>query len=275
MTGVNESIQPTPAFPIPEISEVALVPQGAEIAAAKDHIWRDRILGGLLLAAAGASLVFEQSPANEALRVSAGLNVLKSTMNELAVGGVVGAITYGIEMGSSGLIAAGLNSRLKSLRSFSGWIHDKMFNNTKKTDTKTTDKITDMGIALGIGAGLVAAKRHVQNERPSLKQDLSVANKASLLVAGVSGSIGVLAAGGIEHAEKIGLGKPAEYIVNYGTDWKFWLGVVGVIQGGSWLKNKIKNRGGQEEITTPCIDNNGLGEVEIDQTHVALEGEQI
>jgi len=252
-----------------------LVPQGAEIAAAKDHIWRDRILGGLLLAAAGASLVFEQSPANEALRVSAGLNVLKSTMNELAVGGVVGAITYGIEMGSSGLISAGLNSRLKSLRRFSGWIHDKLFNNTKKTDTKTTDKITDMGIALGVGAGLVTAKHHFQDAEPSLKKDLITSAKASTLVAGFSGGVAVLAAGGIARAEKIGLGKPAEYVVKYGTDWKFWLGVVGVIQGGSWLKNKIMNRGGQEETTPQISNQDELVEIDINNPQINKTGDDI
>lgn len=231
---------------------------------------RDKILGGALLAAAIGSLVFEQSPANEALRVSAGLDVLKATSNELAVGGVVAAITYGIEMGSSGLIAAGLNSRLKSLRRFSTFVHERLFKKRPQDESKTADRITDMGIAIGIGAGLVAVKHHVQNEQPSLKKDLSVANKASLLVAGVSGSIGVLAAGGIEHAEKVGLGTPAEYFVDYGTDWRFWVGVIGVIQGVKWIKGKFSKRPEDVDESVSITDSVPV----FGGVNISLEGEQ-
>ena len=271
MTSVNESIQPVSIFPT---SEAMLASPCSETVAENDHKWRDRILGGALLVAAGAALIFEQSPANEALRLSVGLDVLKSTQNELAVGGVVAAITYGIEMGSSGLIAAGLNSRLKSLRRFSTFVHERLFKKSTQTESKTGDKITDMGIALGIGAGLVAAKHHVQNKQPSLKKDLAVANKASLIVAGVSGTIGVLAAGGIEHAENVGLGTPAEYVVKYGTDWKFWLGVVAAIQGGTWVKNKVMNRGSQKEVNAHPINYDEQNNIDDDETQTALMGEQ-
>lgn len=273
MTGVNESIQPTPIFPLPE---VALVSQGAEISTVNDNKWRDRILGGLLLVAAGTSLLFQQSPGNEGLRANVGLDVLKMTRNAFAVGGAVTAITFGIEMGSSSLIAAGLNSRLKSLQRFSGWVQSKRFkNNSKTTKSIASDKITDMGIALGIGAGLVTAKHHFQDTEPTLRKDLITGAKASTLVAGYSGGVAVLMAGGISKAKNIGLGTPAEYFVKYGSDWKYCFGVVGIVMGGVWVKNKIMHRGPQEETTQQHTNQDESTEINIDNARVVLGGEQL
>lgn len=212
-----------------------------------------RTLGAITVVSALASLGFEQSPANEALRTAVGANVLEDTGSALAVGGVVGGVTMGIEGGSSALIALGLHQEKDAVRRlvnrFKKEADDDPIDVDKpKGPGKVADKVTDTGIALGIGAGLVVTKRHLQEAEPTLKKDLVTALGASAVVATVSGAIGYLAGGGINHAETVGLEEQAEFFIDYATDWKFWMGVVGVIQAGSWIKGRISKRSKEEKL---------------------------
>lgn len=102
--------------------------------------------------------------------------------------------------------------------------------------------ITDAGIALGVGAGLVVVRRRLQVGRRSLGADLVTAAKATLVVAVVSGFIGVLASGGVEHAAAVGLETPARWFVDFATDWRFWFVLLGVIEGVSWIRRVIGRR---------------------------------
>ena len=75
---------------------------------------RSTVTRALMLAtmtAGAASLVFEQSPANEVLRTNARLEALKRTGSPIAVGLLVAAITLVIEMVSALLITAALHQR--------------------------------------------------------------------------------------------------------------------------------------------------------------------
>lgn len=224
----------------------------------QERSWARGALAAFTVVGALGALAFEQSPANEAMRAAAGLNVLERTHNELIVGSTVAGITMAIEGVSSSLIALGLHQRRDTVRRLVG-----RFKGKKRTadaaeslesepSKDAVTKVTNIGIALGVGAGFVVTKQHLQDNDPTLQRDLSTGLKASALVAGVSGAIGVLASGGIEHADKVGLGTAAEYFVDYATDWKFWLGVVGVAQGAVWARNKLRR--GDRRVPTALIN---------------------
>lgn len=205
--------------------------------------WAARVV----IVSALAALAFEQSPANEALRTSAGLGVLARTGNELLVGAVVAAITVVIEGASSVLIALGLRDErgvvgrmTERLRSRVADGPDDALDPSRAARVRAT--MTDAGIALGVGSGLVVVRYRLRRGRRSLGADLATAAKATMVVAVVSGLIGVLAGGGIEHASAVGLGTPARYFVDYATDWRFWCVVLGGIEGVPWLRRRWQRR---------------------------------
>jgi len=204
---------------------------------------------------AGASLLFEQSPLNEALRINWGLDVLQSTGSATAVGLTIFGITAAIEGASSGLITAGLHSNEGAVQRFK----EKMSSSKDTDTTEPVDEVVkkhtvlgrlasagaDIGIALGLGAGLVTMKHHMTDPNPSISKDIKTSIKATTAVAGVSGMIGYLAAGGIANAEKLGLERPAQLLVDYGTDTKFWMTLLAVGYGVHFLKKgvqKIRSR---------------------------------
>lgn len=211
-----------------------------------------RSIAALIVASAGASLLFEQSPANEALRINIGLDVLQGTQSSVAVGATIAAVTAGIEMGSSGLISLGLHSKGGAVRR----LKDKLTGRNKEIievegneDLDTSKKASvlgkianegaNVGIALGLGAGLVTMKEHVRDPDPTLAKDLKTSAKAAGIVSAVSGAIGYLAAGGISHAQGTIFERPAELFVDYGTDTKFWIGALVVGYGAAFVKKRI------------------------------------
>lgn len=211
---------------------------------------KQKIIGGLVVAAAAGALVFEQGPANEALRTKIGLDVLQASNSEIAVGSAIAGLTLAIEMGSSGLFALGVykerervDKLLSRFRKKEELQEDVKHEQEHKKEEKNefVEKITDAGVALGIGAAIVVARKRVVDPKRTLKQDLVTGLKASSVIAGVSGIIGWLAAGGIRHAASVGMEKPAQYFVDYATDWKFWGVVIAAVYGGNFLKNRYTN----------------------------------
>lgn len=211
-----------------------------------------KVYNAAIVTAASASLVFEQSPANEALRINAGLDVLKSTGSATAVGLTIFGITAVIEGVSSGLITAGLHSnggtvqklknRMQRKSDESGILDEKDSTQicSSRSLAKTIASIgTDTGIALGLGAGLVTVRHHVSDPEPTIKKDILTSAKATMLVSSVSGGIGYLAGGGIANAEKLGLETPAQYIIDYGTDTRFWMGMLAVGYGQHYARKGV------------------------------------
>ena len=216
---------------------------GAELRGAGTARWTARIV----IAGALASLAFEQSPANEALRTSVGFGVLDRTHSELVVGAVVAGITVGIEGISSVLIAIGLRDERGVVGRLADRLRARIAERSGEPGEATQaarfrSMITDAGIALGVGAGLVVVRRRLQIGRRSLGADLATAAKATLVVAVVSGLIGVLASGGVEHAAAVGLETPARWFVDFATDWRFWFALLGAIEGVSWTRRVIGRR---------------------------------
>jgi hypothetical protein len=200
--------------------------------------WPSRIIVALAIAA----IAFEQSPANEAIRANIAFRTLDQTGNSLTVGIVVAALTLVIEGIPALLIALGLHSN-------PGLLHRLMDRLGIDVDAATERDaprrsvgavLTDAGIALGIGAGLVIVRRRFRSPLRSLAEDLRTGAWACVLVAVVSGIIGFLLAGGISYAADVGLERPAELIVDYAADWRFWLVVVVVIQVGPWLVRRLR-----------------------------------
>jgi uncharacterized membrane protein len=92
-------------------------------------------------------------------------------------------------------------------------------------------------------------KRHIEDNEPTLQNDIKRGLSYSAIGASVSGVIGYLVTGGIQHAEAIGLEKPAEYVIEYGTDMRFWTGVIAVIYGSKGIKKLVKNSRKPEQGT--------------------------
>lgn len=198
------------------------------------------LTGGILV-----SVAFQQSPGNEAFRTAAAMEVLEETQDEIAVGGAVAGITMAIEGSTSALIALGLNQERGSVKRLIQRFKKKSAPNMgdPEDDAKPSkmSSLANVGIALGVGPGIAVAKRHLEEAEPHIRKDMSRALGYSALGSAVSGGIGYLVAGGIKHADKVGLETPAEYFVDYATDWKFWTGLV---VGGYALKtakNKVQS----------------------------------
>jgi len=205
-----------------------------------DQTWVAR--GVIVLAV--ASLAFEQSPANEAIRANLAFRVLDHTGNALAVGITVLLITLVIEGLPGVLITAGLHLNpgltRRLMRKAEGDIEQERLAPKKSAVRKFGSTLTDIGIALGIGAGLVVVKRRFNEPDRSVRQDLVTCAKATLVVAVVSGFIAWLIAGGLAYAEDIGLERFAELVIDYAVDWRFWFIVIICVQGASWIAGRIK-----------------------------------
>lgn len=224
--------------------------RAAETEAAQRR-WGPRVVVVLSIAA----LAFEQSPANEAVRANVAFRALDHTGNAVVVGIVVFAITLVIEGVPGGLIAAGLHLNTDLVR--------RLMRRDRHVDHAAPDErrrggigsmLTDVGIALGVGAGLVVVRRRWADPRRTFREDLRTCAWACMVVAVVSGIIGFLVAGGIRYADDVGLERPAELVVDYATDWKFWLVVVVLIQGGSWLSGRLRRARASETTPLPSIE---------------------
>lgn len=217
-------------------------------------------LGIVVVVVAGGALLFEQSPANEILRTNAALEALKRTGSALVVGLTVAAITAAIELGSAVLITFGLHAdggavqRLKQkMRRQAAEAEDRIAGSPRGRhfapgpvrppwSRRVGAMGTDVAVALGLGAGLVTIRRHVADRNPTMAKDLAASVQATAIVAVVSGLIGYLAGGGLSNAEKIGLGTPARYIIDYGTDTWFWLGMLALGYGTVLVVKLVKRR---------------------------------
>lgn len=179
--------------------------------------------------------IFEQSPANEAVRAFAGFKVLEATGSAVLVALAVGLITFVVEMSSSALIALGLHSSNRFKRFSQRFV---------KHESKDTGKnsASDYLLALGIGAGTLVIKKHLKNKKQTLSADLRSAFKASLAITLFSAFVGFLAGGGVIVAQQIGLGTLAQQFLNIVTDWRFWLIVVIGSQLLELLLNKHKSK---------------------------------
>ncbi len=211
-----------------------------------------RWLMRVVIVAAIAALAFEQSPVNEALRAGAAFAVLDRTANLLAVAATVALITLAIEGLAGSLIVAGLHLRPRLLSRFQRRVGDDAAEPLPPSTGGLRGLVVDAGIALGVGAGLVVVRRALVDPVRGLRDHLRTCWGASLGVALVSGLIGYLAAGGITHAEAVGLETPAEWLVRYATDWRFWLVLIGSIQLVSWLsRRRRRSRAAGERAAQP------------------------
>jgi len=211
--------------------------------------WRG-IVGALVVVLAAASLVFEQSPANEVLRTNAALRVIEDGGGPVSVGLVVAVITVGIELGSAVLITLGLHAEEGYVQRFKRTLvgRGRKVGSTgarrgRHRRTRALSRLAgDVAIALGLGAGLVTVRHHVLDAHPTIRRDLIVSVRATAIVAVVSGLIGYLAAGGISNAEKVGLGTPAQWVIDYGTDTRFWVTVLVVGYGAAFVVKVVRGR---------------------------------
>jgi hypothetical protein len=233
-------------------------PIGRHARAPERARWR-AVVGAVVVALAAGSLVFEQSPANEVLRTNAALRVIEDGGGPVAVGLVVGAITVVIELGSALLITLGLHAEEGYVQRVKRRLLDRGLSTgttgrrrgRHRRTRALTRFATDVAIALGLGAGLVTIRHHVLDARPTLRRDLAVSVRATAIVAVVSGLIGYLAAGGIANAEKVGLGTPAQWVIDYGTDTRFWVSVLVVGYGLAFairlLRGRLRRRRGASD----------------------------
>ena len=208
--------------------------------------WPRRVVGTAVVVAAAGSLVFEQSPANEMVRTNAALEVLESTGSAWRVGLTVAAITVVIEMISGALIAVGLHLEggpVQRLKRRMVRDHEGDGDAPSPSGGRRAAGVgTDVAVALGLGAGLVTMRRHVADPAPTLRKDLKNTAVATAVVAGVSGLIGYLAGGGLANADRVGLGTPARYVVDYGTDTRFWVTLLVVGYGAVGIRALLRRR---------------------------------
>jgi hypothetical protein len=213
-----------------------------------------RALGWTATGLAAGTLLFEQSPGNEAVRADAAFSVLSHTDSWLLAGGAVAAITFGVEMGCSILTATGMHfnagglDRALNSRFVNKIIPKKQLENdpdkplSQSAKASIGERATDATIALGIGAAIVILRKQRQNSNRNFGQNMETGFEASLAVALFSGAVGALATGGAAALDKIGLQKPAEIFVDVASNWKTYAIGLGALWGGTYIKNKLQER---------------------------------
>jgi hypothetical protein len=109
---------------------------------------------------------------------------------------------------------------------------------------RTAKELNDLGIALGLGAGIVVFNNGMRNRQYTIKGGFIDALKASIEISLVSGFIGYTVATGTEKA-KIGLPivdhtvhfeQQAQWVVDYGLNTKFIIGALLALQSPSLVK---------------------------------------
>ncbi len=205
-----------------------------------------RMVSTAIVIAAGAALVFEQSPLNEIIRTNAGFSVLERTGSAVGVGLIVALLTIVIELVPALLITLGLHTSggaVDRLKARMGRRSAEASTEGEPAATKRLGRLgTDLAVALGLGAGLVTMRRHVADPAPTARKDIVVSCQATAVIAIVSGMIGYLVGGGLANADRIGLGTPARWIIDYGTNTWFWIGLIAVGYGGALIVRSARRR---------------------------------
>lgn len=209
-----------------------------------------RLVSTAIVVAAGAALLFEQSPLNEIIRTNAGFAVLERTGSAIGVGLIVALLTIVIELVPALLITLGLYTsggavdRLKARMGGRGDVTDNADGAAGgPTAARRMGRLgTDLAVALGLGAGLVTMRRHVADPAPTPRKDIVVSCQATAVIAVVSGLIGYLVGGGLANADRIGLGTPARWIIDYGTNTWFWIGLIVVGYGTALIIRSVRRR---------------------------------
>lgn len=183
------------------------------------------------------SLGFQQSPGNEAARAYIGTNILAVTHNPILVGGGVGLATVLIEGASSLTVADALNSHPEWV----GWLKKKMRGDNDDTSSEKSNRGTDIALALGVGTAAVVMKRHYQEKDRTFQKDKKIIAKTAGGIALFSAGIGMLASGGIEYADKIGLGSESEALLDVASSWKTYAGLFVATQAYKGIKHGVNS----------------------------------
>ncbi len=199
---------------------------------------RRAIIGGVLGAGAVASWIFEIGPLNEALRTNIGLDVLQNTSSPNAVALTLAAVTMGIETGAATLVAGGLHYAgdgiIEKVRKFK--FVNKKFNQIEADQAKESSLgrvgtvAADAVTALGVGAAIVVAKHYVKDRvmgrKHVLARNILKGAAAATSPAIMTGMVGKIAGEAIVAGGEADLGPISEFIVDYGTNNAFWMGVL-------------------------------------------------
>jgi hypothetical protein len=237
---------------------------------------REKFVTRTQLGIGAVFLAFQQSPGNEMTRAFVGATVLETTHNPLLVGASVGVTTMAIESASSIPIAHVLNGQSETV----GKLKSRFKRASKEEDGSSSNKGTDTVLALGVGTAAVLTKRHLQEDDRTLDKDYRTIAKTAGGIAVVSAGVASLAGGGIEYADKVGLGGAAETTVDVMTNWKTYAIAFGGIQAYSQGKKYAKKAKGK--ALDKIIKSKELGKVNYtanlvtdeDQIQKALKLEQ-
>lgn len=194
-----------------------------------------------LILVAIAMLVFQQSPANEMLRVYLGLSALQATANAFIVIAVVFFVTLVIEFVTGILVALALNKSTTGLARLKRRINKLLHINAKKKD-KGFDLSTDILLSLAIGSVGVVMRRYYAQTKRTLSKDVQVIIKSSLFIAAFSCFIAAIASIGILYAASFGAFAPAaETLVSLLADWKTYVVLLVILQAIRHIKGKRNN----------------------------------
>lgn len=205
---------------------------------------KNKILGGTVLGLAFAAIAFEQTPANESIRISQGFDLLNKTGSPLAVGAYVAGLTLAIETAASYLTATGFHYEKERTQKVINWFkklkpedHKEEVDQEDKNPSKTRQAIVNGSISLGLGSAVLLAKERFVNPKREFSDDIKTATKSSVFIAGFSGAIGSLVAYGASRPEK-NEGDFVDQLTIAAADWKVWA----TIFGSAYLVDRNKDR---------------------------------
>lgn len=190
-------------------------------------------------AVAGGTYIFEQSPANEAIRAGIAVGAYERLGSAAAAGASVVATTFAIEAVSGMATAATISMKTGFIGRVNKWVVDSA-EKLKLTNDKG-DRTGDVLLGLGGGASVVVAKRHAVEGGRTFEESRKTALKAASGIAAFSGSLAVAAAYGVQFGAAHGHAEVAQQALDIISDGKTWFGLYAGMQVAKLSKKAIKS----------------------------------
>lgn len=207
----------------------------------RDTAGRHALHLSMTVAAAGA-WAFEVSPANEAFRADAAVEVYERLqnvpLNAIAAGVAVGGITMAVESATGLATAKTIEAKEGFLGRFNRWLI-KNVDDLEMTDEEGYQK-SDYVLGLAGGSTPVVIAHHRRRGGRTYEENRNTALQASAGIAAFSAGLTTTAIDTIEWAAENGFPEQAMAVFDGLENWKTWVGMFAVLKASEQAK-KLKD----------------------------------
>lgn len=193
-----------------------------------------------LFGATLTGLIFEWSPANEAIlgkvgvsmheKIGTGASIIESLLGRLATGAVTGGVSFTEQVIVGSLTALSLHQFPDT---FKKW-QDTRPDNALKSISSTSNAVT----ALGLGSSMAVIEKNIIEKNSDIKDSLRVAVRTSGIVGGSNFILAGVVSGALNILEKNGQETTSQNIENIVKNPFLYIGLFGLAKTLSVIKDK-------------------------------------